>query len=206
MTRCVCSRRSARKRLVIQQRSSCWLRLKSAAIKPIKRVRPSPPLFAANPNDLTLLAMKMRFDGKSQEAIDAEMEKRGAASPDRNAAFAQEMAEALRARQQGDLASVDHDLAIAQKLKPDDPHIWDALFLRSIETANWDKAEGYVEQLASNNVDLAGGVLYRIRLATAQNDLNKALEIGAETDAGQAGIFAELVCARRRSTISRKVR
>ena len=135
---------------------------------------------ASKPSDPTLVTMKMRLDGKSQDAIDAEMQRLGAAAPDQLSAFNQEMSQVAAARNRGDGAAVDRHLAMAQKIKPDDPHLWDAMFSRQLDLGAWDKAQVYLEKLAANDVDRAGGMMYRIRMATVQNDLNKAQELAVK--------------------------
>jgi tetratricopeptide (TPR) repeat protein len=134
---------------------------------------------AVNPADTNLLAAQMQIDGKTSTADQAARGGAGGA-PGPADAFNAEVAQVEVARSHGDMASVDLHLAAAEKLKPDEPFIWDALFQRAIETSQWDRAAAYVEKLAAANVDHAGGLIYRVRYALARSDTQKAQELALQ--------------------------
>ena len=90
------------------------------------------------------------------------------------------MAQVDAARRDNDSAAVDRHIAAAQKIKAEDPRLWDAMFMRGPGTGSMGQSAALLDKLASNDVDRAGGMLYRIRMATAQNDLNKSLDLAVK--------------------------
>jgi predicted Zn-dependent protease len=123
----------------------------------------------ANPSDSALLAMQMQL----QESTPGTTTQPGDAF---NAEWAQVQVHRVR----GDLAGVDEHLAAAEKLRPNDPRIWDACFSRALETSDWDRASAYADKLAAANIDRAGGVLYRIRYWLARDDASKASDLALQ--------------------------
>jgi tetratricopeptide (TPR) repeat protein len=139
---------------------------------------------AVNPSDTTLLAAKLQVDGNAAAGSslaqnNAEPGNAGAtaAAPDE---FNNQVAQMKVARDKGDMAAFDLHLAAAEKLKPDEPRVWDAMFSRAVELSNWDRASIYLEKLAAANSDHAGGLLYRVRYDLARNDLQKASELALQ--------------------------
>jgi len=135
---------------------------------------------AVNPSDSALLAYQMQLQGRTSAQVDSTQPltpQVAAGAPD---AFSSEVAQLEVARSRGDMTAVDSHLAAAEKLRPNDPRIWDAIFMRSLETANWDRASVYLEKLAAINEDHAGGLIYRFSYALARSDLQKANEIALQ--------------------------
>jgi tetratricopeptide (TPR) repeat protein len=136
---------------------------------------------AVNPTDSGLQMLQMQLDGKAppqQGGSAAGTSSQSATGPPD--AFNTEVAKVEYARTHGDMAAVDEHLAIAEKLRPDDPRIWDAMFTRAMDKSDWDRASLYMEKLAAANVDHADGLLYRVHFALAKNDTQKALELSLQ--------------------------
>jgi tetratricopeptide (TPR) repeat protein len=130
---------------------------------------------AANPSDSTLLELQMQLEGTPSEAT-----ANSGSSQQQGDSFANEWAQVQLARTKGDVAGVDAHLAAAEKLHPDDPQVWDAIFTRSLESAEWDRASIYLEKLASGNIDHADGALYRIRYFNARSNTQKVYELALQ--------------------------
>jgi tetratricopeptide (TPR) repeat protein len=135
---------------------------------------------AVNPTDSGLQMLQMQVDGKTLPqpgSAAGNPSQPGAGQAD---AFSTEVAEVQYARAHGDMAGVDQHLAAAEKLRPDDPRIWDAMFTRAMDKSDWDRASLYLEKLAAANVDHADGLLYRVHFALAKNDTQKALDLALQ--------------------------
>jgi tetratricopeptide (TPR) repeat protein len=141
---------------------------------------------AVNPSDSTLLALQMQIQGVAgvvdggPTAAGVQQATPEATQPAGGDPFSNEWAQVQVERSHGDLAAVDAHLAAAEKLKPNEPRIWDAIFTRALESADWDRASTYLEKLSSANIDHAGGALYHVNYFLARNDMQKASELAQQ--------------------------
>jgi predicted Zn-dependent protease len=133
---------------------------------------------AANPSDSGLIAMQLQAQGKAPASPDSQSPGAPATTP--SDAFSNEVAQVQYARSKGDMAAADQHLAAAEKLRPDDPRIWDAMWNRAMEVSNWARASTYLEKLAAANVDHANGLLYRVHFELAKNDMPKAAQLALQ--------------------------
>ena len=76
----------------------------------------------------------------------------------------------------GDKAQGFKHLQEAEKLKPDDGRVQDLMFQYYMGEQEWAKAGEYVEKLAAKKWDQADGLIYRYRLAMAQQKVPEATE------------------------------
>jgi tetratricopeptide (TPR) repeat protein len=80
----------------------------------------------------------------------------------------------------GDRAAAYEHLRAAEQIKPDDARVLDQMFQFHAAAKDWDKAQWYVDRLAEQNADQAGGLIYRFRLAMARGQLDAATEHARE--------------------------
>ena len=83
------------------------------------------------------------------------------------------LANIARRRNQPDV-SLKH-LQAAQKIRPDDFQLNAMLFNHYLWQRQFDQAEGMLESITRGNMDQAGGLLYRYRLAMAKEEYQSAL-------------------------------
>jgi tetratricopeptide (TPR) repeat protein len=71
-------------------------------------------------------------------------------------------------------------LRAAEQVRPDDVRIQEQLFQFHLGARDWDKATWYADRLAEKNVDQAGGLIFRFRLAMARGQIDVALDHARE--------------------------
>jgi len=82
------------------------------------------------------------------------------------------------ARDFGRVEDAMKHLLAAEKIKPDDLRVNEALFQANLSLRKFDEADKYLAVLAKANRDNAGGLVYRFKLAMAKGDANEGLSIG----------------------------
>jgi tetratricopeptide (TPR) repeat protein len=79
-------------------------------------------------------------------------------------------------------------LQAASGLKPNDGRVMDLLFQQAVRHQDWTKANELVEKLAAMNQDMANGALFRVRLALARGETDKAFDLAQKLTNDVGGI------------------
>lgn len=94
--------------------------------------------------------------------------------------FQREMQLADLARVSQDLKGYEQHLKNAEKIRPGDGKLADALFHLHLSQNKLTEAEKYLDRLKQANQDDAGGLLYRFKMAAARSDEAEAMGIAQE--------------------------
>jgi tetratricopeptide (TPR) repeat protein len=132
---------------------------------------------AANPADLTLVGLRKALAGASGEEMVRFTREMVEKNPD---VYARELQLATIATDENKGAEALAHLKEAEKLKPEDRQVLEALFQAYARDAKWELAGQYVDKLAKINADRANGSLYRFRLLMAQGKSAEALTAAQE--------------------------
>lgn len=132
---------------------------------------------AARPDDNALKLLRAQIEGAGETEVGDLVEKN---IDDIKDEFQREL---TRARY---LSGHDKDtealasLALAAKIKPDAPELWDGYFVEYLKLKNWDEATKWMDKLVAANFDKANGLLYRFRFAMGKQDYEGAAKVGRE--------------------------
>ena len=129
---------------------------------------------AANPGDPRLRILIPALKGESPKELHDLQEELAKENPDK---MQGELTMAMLASSRGDTETEEAHLKAAEKLSPDAPRAQELLFKLYLGTHRYDDAAKCIPKLAKADADRAGGELYRIAIAEAQQDHAGAEEI-----------------------------
>ncbi|MDP9172441.1 MAG: tetratricopeptide repeat protein [Planctomycetota bacterium] len=129
---------------------------------------------AVSPDNYGLKLWSATLQGADPEVIRKIKEEGIRANPDK---FEAELEEASLCADHGDAEGQEKHLHAAEKLQPNSPRVWGALFDYLIAAGRLDEAEVYLPRLSTANYDSAGGALFQMNLAKARGDYPTAMQI-----------------------------
>jgi len=132
---------------------------------------------AANPDNITLKLLIPAIKGEDPSVLQNLEEDFARQNPDR---FEGEMQMAAIAGDRGDRATQEIHLKAAEKVLPQSPKVWAALFQFYLQTGRFEDAAEYLPRLSDANFDMTKGELLRLELAQARDDSSAALEIARQ--------------------------
>lgn len=71
-------------------------------------------------------------------------------------------------------------LKAAVAINPEDGRVLELQFNRALITHDWPRANEFVDKLSRQNRDMVGGLLYKVRLAIAKNELTQAADLATQ--------------------------
>jgi len=130
------------------------------------------------PNDPNVILEQKRLTGATAEQMQGETQ---TIIQDSLTGVERELALMEIERLKKNLPGMMEHLKKAEELAPNDTRVLDLYFTYALRQNDWDMANKYLQKLGSPdiNADKMNGQYYRWRLATAQGDLAKALEIAS---------------------------
>ena len=132
---------------------------------------------AANPDSKDLKLLIPSIKGEDPKIIEHLREELAKQEPD---PVQRELELAGIAQQRSDLVGSEQHLKAAEQAAPDNPRVWNALFLFYLHNGRLDKAAPYVPKLASVNYDKADGKVCQYLMARSRGDVRLALDIARQ--------------------------
>jgi predicted Zn-dependent protease len=129
---------------------------------------------AANPGEPRLRLLIPALKGESVKALQDLQQELAKENPDK---VQGELMQAAIASGHGDSETEESHLRAAEKLSPDSSHVQDLLFNLYLRNHRYKDAANCIPILAKADADHAGGELYRLAIAEAQDDHAGAEEI-----------------------------
>ncbi|HUB26937.1 MAG TPA: tetratricopeptide repeat protein [Tepidisphaeraceae bacterium] len=137
-----------------------------------------------NPNDIDLEVLLKDFQGtpiaevkKYQKELEEAQEKVEEAEADPATRL---IDEGKQARKAGDDATAEKDFLAAGSRNPNNPEVWEQLFLLYNRTKQFDKLQPYLDKLAAANIDQAHGLLFEFEVAESKGDNDRMMAIGKQ--------------------------
>lgn len=121
----------------------------------------------ANPGDPQLRLLIPALEGESPKVLQDLQEELAKENPDK---VQGELMQEAMASNRGDSDAEERHLKAAEKLSPDSPHVQDLLFNLYLRNKRYTEAAKCIPKLAKADADQAGGAMYRLALAEAQDD------------------------------------
>lgn len=132
---------------------------------------------AANPDNIMLKLLVPAIKGEDPSVIQNLEEDFARQNPDH---VLGEMELAQIAGDRGDHEGQESHLKAAEKLSPQSPKIWAAMFQFYVRAGRYDEAAAYLPKLSDANFDLTKGELLHLELAQARGDLPEAQSIARQ--------------------------
>jgi tetratricopeptide (TPR) repeat protein len=132
---------------------------------------------STNPDNIMLKLLIPAIKGEDPSVIQNLEEDFARQNPDH---LAGELELSQIAGDRGDTQGQETHLKAAEKLSPDSPKLWSALFQFYVRSGRYEEAEAYLPRLSDANFDLTKGELLRLQLAEARGDWPAAQDIAQQ--------------------------